>query len=224
MRLVIVSDIHDHVWNLQAALHWLQVDEEGRRTDGVICCGDYCSPFVPRLIARALADRPVPVVLVWGNNDGDTSRMAMTAQHRPFVRIHDELAELIVIGGKLLTRSEHEEQAGNYSDASNGRRIAVNHFDAIGMPLAASGRYELVCFGHNHRYEQRRFGHTVALNPGTLMGWSPLADGEVKDVPATFAIVDSEADDWRCRFYEVAEPWRSPSDPGRVIPFEMPPV
>jgi putative phosphoesterase len=219
MRLVIVSDIHDHVWNLQAALHWLRLGGEGVAVDGVICCGDYCSPFVPRLIARAFADRPVPVVLVWGNNDGDTSRITMTAQHRPFVRICDELAELVVTGDRLLSWSELEKQGGDYSDASSGRRIAVNHFDAIGLPLAQSGRYDLVCFGHNHRYEQRRIDQTVALNPGTLMGWSPLADGEVKDVPATFAIVDSEADDWGCRFYEVTRPWRSPGELGQVMPF-----
>ena len=70
MRLVIVSDIHDHALGnsrrprFNPACRWTK----GRRTDGVICCGDDCSPFVPRLIARALADRPVPVVLVWGNN------------------------------------------------------------------------------------------------------------------------------------------------------------
>ncbi|MGD9508870.1 MAG: metallophosphoesterase [Geminicoccaceae bacterium] len=221
MRLVVVSDIHDHVWNLRAALHWLTAGGEEARADGVICCGDYCSQFVPRLIARAFADRPVPVVLVWGNNDGDTSRIAMTAQHRPFVRVHDELAELIVIGDRLLSRAELEQQGGDYCDRSTGRRVAVNHFDAIGSALAACGSYDLVCFGHNHRLEQGLSDRTFALNPGALMGWSPLAAGEVKDIPATFAIVDSEAEDWRCRFYEVTQPWRSPGEPGQVSPLEL---
>jgi putative phosphoesterase len=222
MRLAIISDIHDHVWNLQAVLHWLRMDGEGRRVGGVVGCGDYCSPFVPRLIARAFADTPMPVALVWGNNDGDTSRMAMTAQHRPFVQIHDELAELIVIEDRLLSRSAHEQQYGDYLGGSAGRRVAVNHFDAIGLPLAQSGRYDLVCFGHNHRFELLRFESTLALNPGALMGWSPLAEGEVKDVPATFAIADSEADDWGCRFYRVTRTWRSSGEPGEVEPFELP--
>ena len=35
MRLAILSDIHDHVWNLAAALGWCAA-----RTDAMICCGD----------------------------------------------------------------------------------------------------------------------------------------------------------------------------------------
>lgn len=40
MRIAVLSDIHDNVWNLAAAL------DAGAETDALICCGDLCSPFI----------------------------------------------------------------------------------------------------------------------------------------------------------------------------------
>ena len=40
----------------------------------------------------------------------------------------------------------------------------------IARPLAASGSYDLVCYGHDHTAYQERTENTVLLNPGELMG------------------------------------------------------
>ncbi len=40
MRIVILSDIHDNVWKLAAAL-----DAVRNNTDAMLRCGDLCSPF-----------------------------------------------------------------------------------------------------------------------------------------------------------------------------------
>ena len=49
MRIAVLSDIHDHVWNLQAVLGALPA------VDALICCGDLCSPFVVDLLAQRFA-------------------------------------------------------------------------------------------------------------------------------------------------------------------------
>ena len=85
MKLAIVSDIHDHIWNLRRFLDWLDTHP----ADALLCCGDLCSPFVPALIQKAYTG---PIHLVFGNNDEDTFRLTrLTADH---VRLHGELAEI----------------------------------------------------------------------------------------------------------------------------------
>ena len=46
MRIAILSDIHDNLWNLAAAISSVQA------ADALICCGDLCSPFVIDELAK----------------------------------------------------------------------------------------------------------------------------------------------------------------------------
>lgn len=176
MRLAILSDIHDHVWNLKAAL------AACRDADALICCGDLCSPFIVHMLAKGFDG---PIHIVFGNNDGDQFRMTQNAAgYDGRVRIHGEFAILPV-----------EEF---------GIRIAVNHYPAIAAGLAASGKYDLVCYGHDHRLhvggqmsmvesiveaiDGRPRGGNI-INPGAIMGYDPAADA---DIPATFVRLDTE--------------------------------
>lgn len=59
MRLGILSDIHDHVWNLAAALPALA------DCDILLCGGDLCSPFVIHQLGRGF---PGPIHIVFGNS------------------------------------------------------------------------------------------------------------------------------------------------------------
>lgn len=78
MKIAIVSDIHDHVWNLAKAIPHL------RKADAVLCCGDLCSPFV---LAQLAAGVSAPIHLVFGNNDGD-HRLTETAAAHDHVTLH----------------------------------------------------------------------------------------------------------------------------------------
>jgi len=217
MRIAVLSDIHDNVWNLRAALHWLVNLPAEERVHELICCGDLCSPFVMAMLADAGKRMAAPVHVVFGNNDGDTSRITAQAKNWDGLHIYMEFAELAVVGDQLKPKLSFKDEQGKntYDTATAPReRVAINHYDAIARPVAESGRYGLVCFGHNHQRELTRYGEALALNPGTLMGYSPLAQGEVKDVPATFAVYDAGAHD--ARFFVVEEPWKSPSQVGKV--------
>jgi putative phosphoesterase len=160
MRIAILSDIHDHVWNLAAALDAVP------DADVMICCGDLCSPFVVHQLGRAFAG---PIHIVFGNNDGDLYRITANARHYPQIELHGEW----------------------WRGECGGRRVAVNHYDSIARPVAASGEFDLVCFGHNHLFEITRIGQTLAVNPGAIMGATFAADGSRTDVPATFAMYDT---------------------------------
>jgi len=81
----------------------------------------------------------------------------------------------------------------------DGLRVAVNHYPEIARRLAASGAYDLVCYGHDHVAHEEHLpalvgcrrcckaapgspGGTVLLNPGEVMGLHGRS---------TFALVDT---------------------------------
>ena len=114
-------------------------------TEALICCGDLCSPFIAKQLGEGY---PHPVHVVFGNNDGDRFRIALNAATFPQITLHGEYAEL-EFGGKTF---------------------AVNHFDNIGRGLAKGEAFDVVCFGHNHRFEITTTGRTLIINPGEIFG------------------------------------------------------
>lgn len=139
MRVGILSDIHDHIANLRAALQKLQA------TDVLLCCGDLCSPFIIKEFGEGFTK---PIHIVFGNNDADLFRITRKASEYEHLHLHGEFCELTL----------------------DGQRFAMQHFDNLGRALAASDAHDVVCFGHNHRYEVRRNGGTLVINPGEVMG------------------------------------------------------
>lgn len=111
----------------------------------LLCCGDLCSPFVVDRLGRGFQG---DIHVVFGNNDGDRYRIALRAAGFRNITLHGEFAELDI----------------------DGRKIALHHFDDVGRALARGGKYDLVCFGHNHRAETQSLDGTVLLNPGEVMG------------------------------------------------------
>jgi putative phosphoesterase len=117
----------------------------GLDADVLIFCGDFCAPFTLSQIAESFAG---PVHVVFGNNDGDPLLMTQVAARFAQVTLHGDFAELEV----------------------DGRRVAVNHYPAIGTALARGDGYDLVCHGHSHERVMERVGKTLRVNPGEVMG------------------------------------------------------
>ncbi len=155
MQIGIISDIHDNIWKLSAALQRL------RSVNVILCCGDLCSPFiVPRLGENFEGD----IHVVFGNNDGDLFRISQQARNYPQIHLHGEFAAL-ELGGK---------------------RIAMTHFDDVAREVAGSGKFDLVCFGHNHQFEISEAGSTLLINPGEIMG------GLSREQISSFVIYETE--------------------------------
>ena len=178
MLIGILSDIHDHLEPLRAALERLTA----AGSDALVCCGDLCSPFVVDELARGFPAGPIHVG--FGNNDGDRYRITAKAQaHRdaatgePRVVVHGESAAL-ELGGK---------------------RFFVHHFADVGGIVAAAGRFDVVCYGHDHEWLRRRTeGGSLEVNPGAIMGWHPRRGA----IRSTYAVYDTATGD--AEIYDTA--------------------
>jgi len=140
MIVAVCSDIHDNIWALEEAVPQMA------QADAVIFCGDFCAPFTLVQLAEGAAGRPLHVV--WGNNDGDRWLLTQNAAAHEHVTLHGELASVEL----------------------GGLRVGATHYPDIAEGLADSGRYDLVCCGHDHTARRDRVGDCDLLNPGELMG------------------------------------------------------
>ncbi len=140
MKIGILSDIHDNLEKLRAALDKLA------KTEVLLCCGDLCSPFIVDELASGFPHGAIHVV--FGNNDGDLFRITSKATGYSHLHLHGEFCQLDL----------------------DGRRIALHHFDDVARALAASSTYDLICFGHNHQQELTTVGQTLLINPGEVFG------------------------------------------------------
>ena len=113
MKIAVISDIHDHVINLQKAIGLFN------EVDSVLCCADLCSPFVLNLLAEGFTK---DIHIVFGNNDGDTFRITKNATAYPHVKLYGELFKM-EIAGKQFAMNHYPEI---------GRELAASqHFDVV---------------------------------------------------------------------------------------------
>ncbi|PIE70805.1 MAG: YfcE family phosphodiesterase [Deltaproteobacteria bacterium] len=141
MKLAVMSDSHDHISHLRAAVDMLIAAGAG----AIIHCGDLVAPFMLAELARA----DVPVHAVFGNNDGDIHKLTTVALTQfPQITFHGLVGET----------------------ALGGQSVAFTHYETVARGLALSGRFSWVFFGHTHTYHEERVGEAILLNPGDVMG------------------------------------------------------
>lgn len=153
MQVAILSDVHDNIWKLAEVLE----DARSCGVQAALFCGDLCAPFTLKQIGEGI---PGPVHVVLGNNDGDVLLLSRVANGLDNVTLHGPFAMLEL----------------------GGRRIAVNHYPPLARDQALSGRYDLVCYGHDHEANVERVGETLLVDPGEVMG---------RLGPSTYALYDT---------------------------------
>ena len=141
MKIAILSDSHDNIWNLEKAL--VDVSEQG--CDVLLHCGDLVAPFILAQMAEAFAG---PIHVVEGNNDGDGRLQQQVAAGFPQITLHGPYAELEL----------------------GGRKVALIHYPEPARRIAQSGVFDLVCYGHDHLQHRERIGDCLLVNPGEVMG------------------------------------------------------
>jgi putative phosphoesterase len=142
MKIAILSDSHDNIWNLEKALS--QVAELG--ATALLFLGDFCAPFTLKQIGDGFTAGPIHAV--FGNNDGDPFLLSKIAAGFEYVTLHGQYAEL----------------------EFGGRKIAINHYPDISKRIAESGAFDAVFSGHDHQQYVHRSGKTLWANPGEIMG------------------------------------------------------
>ncbi len=159
MKFAIISDIHDNLSNLDKALAHCQQQQ----VQQVVFCGDFCSPFV----VHNMGTSGFTFHCIFGNNDGDKFLITTNVAHYKNIKLYGEY-----IG---------EE---NNPLTIEGIKIAATHYPFYAKPLAKTGWYDCVFFGHNHIASKQKFGACLMLNPGSIAGINQ---------PASFAIYDCVA-------------------------------
>jgi putative phosphoesterase len=146
MKVCILSDSHDHIALLDAAVR----DAVAAGAEAVLHCGDVVAPST----LHCLEKHGLPVHVIHGNNSGDLYAMTRLA-HKPggVVRFHGMDAGIEL----------------------GGRRIFLVHYPHYARALAATGDWDLVCCGHSHNLKVERQPNlkgtqTCLVNPGTIGG------------------------------------------------------
>ncbi|MBN1195209.1 MAG: metallophosphoesterase [Methanomicrobiaceae archaeon] len=143
MILGILSDTHDHLPLVRTAVRFMNA--EG--VDLVLHAGDFVSPFV----IPELANLSMPVVGVFGNNDGDRALLLAKCAAAGNVEIRGYFAEIDADGFSVALSHGHET-------ALLGALVRSNAFDAV-------------VHGHTHEAGSYTAGETLVVNPGEACGY-----------------------------------------------------
>ncbi len=141
MRIAIISDTHDNILNLRAAVSY----SNAYGVSTIIHCGDLISPFM----LNEIAEFNGAVHLVYGNNVGDQHLISQ------------------MCGTKFPTLTHHGVLG---AIEAGGRKFAFTHYPEMARGLAVQGGFDAVCCGHNHRYGVEKHGPCLLINPGELLG------------------------------------------------------
>ena len=155
MKIAIISDIHENFHNLIRSLE----EMEKHSIEQILCLGDLMNAG----IAKILVHHHIPTFMIWGNNDGEKVDI-VKASYRE---------------GSQLTVSLNTY---DFLDLG-GRNIFISHYDDLAQPMAESGRYDAVFYGHNHIVKSEKIGQCHLVNPGELCAQ--------KSGSATMAIYDT---------------------------------
>lgn len=140
MKAMVMSDIHDNMQNLKAALS--EADKQG--ISAIIFLGDFCAPPIFREIAK----RNILLYFVFGNVDGEQMQIAKEAAKMQHVAFERDLLEITL----------------------ENRKIAICHKPEFAEGLAATGKYDAVFYGHTHEARVEKVGKTLLANPGEVHG------------------------------------------------------
>lgn len=141
MKIAILSDIHDHIWNLEKVLK--QIKEN--KVETIIFCGDMCAPFTAGILGSA----KLPTYACLGNGDED----------------HIKMKEK---GGENINWTPLADEYGTIELADE--KIAFCHYPRLGELLAKSSEFDMVFHGHTHEARDKKYGSTILVNPGAVCG------------------------------------------------------
>jgi len=135
----IMADSHDNKHGVLAATRLFR----DRQIGLLLHAGDYIAPFN----AGWMADIGVPMIGVFGNNDGE--KFGLQAKFSELGSIH---------------RAPHPF-------TYEGKRFLLLHEPDAVDALADSGHYDVIIYGHTHQVDIRA-DKTLVINPGETGGWT----------------------------------------------------
>lgn len=140
MLVVIISDIHDNLANLERFLSFVRK----KRIKIIISCGDFGGQEALKLLTENFKGKFFSVL---GNADVKTALLE-AAKNFPRIKIFEDFGEMKL--GEL--------------------RIAFCHLQSLAEKLYSTKKYDFVFYGHTHKPWLKKIGDYVLANPGNLAG------------------------------------------------------
>ena len=141
MRIGLISDTHDRVPAIRALVERMM--EGGASL--IMHAGDYCSPFS----LQPFQDLSVPVLGVFGRNDGDRDALVAAARTG--------------FGAVELYESPHSFDLG-------GKSVLLIH-DIADVHQRSIDGHQVIVHGFSHIPEMKTRGDSLLVNPGEGCGW-----------------------------------------------------
>jgi len=140
MKIAIISDIHENFHNLVLFLKQVK-DYDVQK---IIFLGD----FMNNGIAKTLASSDIPVISIWGNNDGDKVAITKTSlSEKSNLAVGFDTFDFLEI---------------------DNRKIFITHYPLLAKPMAKSGDFDAVFYGHDHKKNIDKINNCIIVNPGEI--------------------------------------------------------
>jgi len=141
MKIGIISDTHDHHVNVLKAVEIFKKEQ----VQYILHAGDIVSQYT----VKAFGDvKNAKFIAVFGNNDGEKFMLKNIIEG---------------FGGEIHRDPYHGQIAG--------KKIFMTHKPSLVEETAASGKYDILVYGHTHFRDIRTVGKTLIINPGEATDW-----------------------------------------------------
>ncbi len=138
----LISDTHDHQKAVDEAIKIFREN----KVELILHAGDWIAPFT----LKRLAQGGIPVIGVFGNNDGEKKYMRELAA-KYYVKLEEEVAVIKYDNVKIaLTHGTHY---------------------VIVDALVKSKMFDIVVYGHTHSRDVKNIDGTLVINPGEACGY-----------------------------------------------------
>jgi len=151
-KVIVISDSHDNLDSLSR----LVTLKEFKESDLVIHLGDIVSPFALKILING----GKPIMGVFGNNDGDRSKLKEMC---PSLVEQPSMITLKLEGGEPVNMLLFHGFGTSETTQDIIHAIARGHNE--------QHKKEIILYGHTHSYEIKKYGGVVVFNPGSLSGY-----------------------------------------------------
>lgn len=142
MKIIIISDIHDNLLNLDKVLHYAKDNNIYK----IICCGDFGSEETIKYLSKNFNGN---IRAVFGNADDD---------HMDFDKVKDKFSNI-----------KFSKDASNF--VIDNKQVLVVHEPVHYEPYLANEDLQYIFYGHTHKpWQEVKNGKTM-LNPGNVSNY-----------------------------------------------------
>ena len=156
MKIVIISDVHNNILNLEKVLSYCKKNKIKK----IICCGDLASKETLDFLCDNFVGK---IYYTFGNMDEGQLEIELLQGEEP-----NTFNKNKVVKNKIVFYKNAEVFQDFGEVKIENKKIAFVHFPDIAEKLCQSGKYKFVFYGHTHKPWEELNGGCKMLNPGNV--------------------------------------------------------